>query len=216
MKCRLICKTNVLLVIAALFWSGSTRVFAQAGYDDTDYSYVDSEEQIESGVKIAPLIAGSLLHNDYYAGEVHVGLDCLFTGVLDPFYFGIGLRGDLGFPRDGFPFRYVVGGETLDSPSLVGGTFYVPLGVSFSPFSNDKISFFIEAKGGASLVTLITLGTNASSKLHFIPMGGLGIGFIIYGFEIAVFTEYDPLNSFSQGIKIAYRIPLKFGGRKYE
>ena len=148
MKCRLICKTNVLLVIAALFWSGSTRVFAQAGYDDTDYSYVDSEEQIESGVKIAPLIAGSLLHNDYYAGEVHVGLDCLFTGVLDPFYFGIGLRGDLGFPRDGFPFRYVVGEETLDSPSLVGGTFYVPLGVSFSPFSNDKISFFIEAKGG--------------------------------------------------------------------
>ena len=214
MDCHKPCLKPVLLFVVMTFLLFGQRVFAQS-YDNNGYSDYQENDAVLSGTNVCPFIEGSLLKSPYVAA-IRVGVDYLFTGVLYPFYFGIGVRGDLGFPQEDFPYTYSYQGSELGTPVFVGGTAYVPLGVAFSPMENERIQFLIELRAGVAMGELVTLGTNAASGFHVFPYAGLAVGVIIYGFELSVFSEYDSLNTFTQGVKISYRIPLKFGGKSYE
>lgn len=123
-----------------------------------------------------------------YACSVGADAALKIGSLLTPFYFGLGLSFNVGFPSSPFSYEYAAGGTELNPPNIYAFDFYVPLGVRLVT-GPKKFSVCLEFRSGVRGMCLWNGQTTNSAKgndyftalfgfdaIYYMGPVGVGIG----------------------------------------
>lgn len=137
--------------------------------------------------------------------------------LLQPFYFGGFLEPHVGIPQKSFPYKYELGGSSINGPLIVGGKLYTPFGICVYPFQ-ENIEFFVEFAPGLSLNMMwdAKFGKDSiTSKLYPAFYGQLRTGATYKGFSVFLEGNYDAILGFGVSAGIGYSINFDLSSKEY-
>ena len=137
--------------------------------------------------------------------------------LLQPFYFGGFLEPHVGIPQKSFPYKYELGGSSINGPLIVGGKLYTPFGICVYPFQ-ENIEFFVEFAPGLSLNMMwdAKFGKDSiTSKLYPAFYGQLRTGATYKGFSLFLEGNYDAILGFGVSAGIGYSINFDLSSKEY-
>lgn len=183
-------------------------------------TYLDDTEMLITDAAFAGKGEGNFLHQRFSSLSVCGGanylqepyllgadfrLEYLYSGVISPFFAGLGSTLSVGFPREEFPVQYKIRGELVDSPKLLSATFYVPVGYAFSPWNND-VRILTSFKAGARLTSLALITRQGSliGEPDYSYFLSLGVGMQIKWFMFDLNCEYDGIGKVNPSAYAGY------------
>lgn len=110
--------------------------------------------------------------------------------LITPFYFGLGIGFNVGFPSDPFPYKYGVANSELNPPNIYSFDFYVPFGLRLISGPN-KFNICLEIRAGVRSMFLWNGQQENSARGNDYFAALLGFDAIYYMGPIGVGIGFD-------------------------
>lgn len=205
--------------IYAGFINGEVRLFEVEPYLEDNMTLVtDSSLAGKKGAVTSvrfqeiTFAAGANYLNKPYLASINFSVEYRYCNKTAPWFFGLGLTGQYGFPSSDFPTTYKIRGQVVNPPSLLSAAVFVPTGFLFSPWGNS-VCIITEVRFGAKVSTLALLsGGYIIGDPVFSAFISGGAGMMVGFFEFNINCEYDSVGKLSPSAYVG--VNLKWGKQK--
>lgn len=166
-----------------------------------------SKYAFDKGYYLIPSINISILPSPFCAG-LSSGVEFQDLSHLNPFFWGAGLTGEIGFPKNDFPYSYKVNGSKINSPNLISMLLYVPTGIYYGPFKNPELAFQAVFRIGIKVSSVASFEEKIMTDPRCAFYTALGAGFDFYRFNTRIIFSYDSTGGFIPEFDFSYRLKL--------